>query len=128
MKTKLRPMDVILAHPETLDKISPQSELDLRLLDSLKWGFTFHPEEVSNTKKLDVEEGVEIDWSEKDGFEDVKEYVANATVPPRLPLAGLAEHTISLRRLCNAQDEVVRNGEAWVYGTSSHLKSVLQQP
>ncbi|QQO90506.1 hypothetical protein pEaSNUABM42_00022 [Erwinia phage pEa_SNUABM_42] len=127
MKTTLRPMDVILAHPDTLSKIAPQSELDRRLLESLEWGFTLHPDEVSNTRVLDVSDSVVIDWTEREGCDDVREYVAQATVPPRVPIAGLAEHTISLRRLCNAQDEIVRNGEAWSYGTASHLKNVLLQ-
>lgn len=127
MKTKLRPMDVILADPETLSKIKPKSELDAALLETIEWGFAFHPNETSNTRRIDVADEVEIDWSEKEGFEDVKEYVANATVPANIPIAGRAEHVISLRRICNAQDEGVRNGEAWTYGTASHLKNVLQQ-
>lgn len=127
MKTKLRPMDVILAHPNTLSKIKPMSDLDKGLLESIEWGFAFHPDETSNTTQLDVQDDVEIDWSEKEGFEDVAAYVAQATVPARVPIAGVAEHLISLRRLCNAQDAVVRNGDAWMYGTAAHLKNLLQQ-
>ena len=41
------------------------------------------------------------------------------------PVAGLAEHTISLRRLVNAQPEIVREGEAWTSGITHHLKDVL---
>lgn len=127
MKTKLRPLDVILAHPETLGKIKPKSELDKQLLECIEWGFAFHPDETTNTKKLDVSDDVEIDWSEKEGFEDVRRYVEQATVPAVIPIAGKAEHVISLRRVANAQEEVVRNGEAWSYGTASHLKNLLLQ-
>lgn len=127
MKTKLRPLDVILAHPETLGKIKPQSDLDRQLLECIDWGFAFHPDETSNTRKLDVADEVEIDWSEKEGFDDVRRYVEQATVPARIPIAGVAEHVISLRRVANAQEEKVRDGEAWSYGTASHLKNLFLQ-
>ncbi|EPJ2512172.1 hypothetical protein ACTGOH_005142, partial [Salmonella enterica subsp. enterica serovar Bareilly] len=60
-----------------------------------------------------------------EGFNDVVDYVKQATVPPVFPVAGLAEHTISLRRLVNAQPEIVREGEAWTSGITHHLKDVL---
>lgn len=127
MMTKLRPLDVILAHPETLGKIKPKSDLDKQLLECIEWGFAFHPDETTNTKILDVVDEVEIDWSEKEGFDDVRRYVEQATVPANIPIAGRAEHVISLRRVANAQEETVRNGEAWSYGTASHLKNLLMQ-
>ncbi|ECJ4589389.1 hypothetical protein DNU75_07600 [Salmonella enterica subsp. enterica] len=125
MKNKLRPLDVIMAHPDTLKKIKVVNELDRGLLDTIQWGFTFHPDEENNTRQLDVCDGVEIDWSSNEGFDDVVDYVKQATVPPVFPVAGLAEHTISLRRLVNAQPEIVRDGEAWTSGITHHLKDVL---
>ncbi|QVW55197.1 hypothetical protein pEaSNUABM29_00153 [Erwinia phage pEa_SNUABM_29] len=125
MKSKLRPLDVIMAHPDTLAKIKVVNDLDRGLLDTINWGFTFHPDEENNTRQLDVCDGVEIDWSSKEGFDDVVDYVKQATVRPVLPVAGLAEHTISLRRLVNAQPETVREGDAWTSGITHHLKDVL---
>lgn len=126
MKSVLRPMDVVLAHPDTLSKIVPRNELDHRLLETLSWGFALHPEEIDRTKKLEVSDVVVIDWTEKEGFEDVRDFVCNSTVFNDLPVAGLAEHTISLRRLVNAQDKIVREGEAWAYGTATHLRNMLE--
>lgn len=126
MSNKIRPVDVIRAHPDSLSKIKPVSELDKQLLDSLQWGFALHPDEANNTQQLSLAEGTEIDWSEKDGFDDVKQAVRSLTTTPLFPIAGPAEHVISLRRLTNAQDDVVRNGEAWQYGTTCHLKDVFQ--
>ena len=71
MKNKLRPLDVIMAHPDTLKKIKVVNELDRGLLDTIQWGFTFHPDEENNTRQLDVCDGVEIDWSSNEGFDDV---------------------------------------------------------
>lgn len=127
MKTKLRPMDVIMAHPDTLKNIKPRSELDEKLIDMALWGFTFHPDEHHNTKRLDVAADAEIDWSIKEGFEDVEAYVTNSTQPARFPVAGEAENIISLRRLLNAQPEIVREGDAWAAGTACHLKNLLTQ-
>jgi hypothetical protein len=127
MKTKLRPMDVIMAHPDTLKNIKPRTPLDNALLEMTLWGFTFHPDEHHNTKHLDVAADAEIDWSVDEGFEDVEAYVVNATQPARFRVAGEAEHIISLRRLLNAQPEVIREGPAWSAGTACHLKNLLSQ-
>lgn len=126
MSKKIRPVDVILAHPDELGNIVITSELDKELLESIQWGFALHPNEASNTRRLPVDSGTEIDWSGQEGFDDVRAFVAQATVTPRFPIAGIAEHVISLRRLCNAQPDVVREGEAWQSGTAYHLKDILQ--
>ncbi|QXO09442.1 hypothetical protein pEaSNUABM11_00018 [Erwinia phage pEa_SNUABM_11] len=126
MITKVRPMDVIRAHPDSLANIAPQSDLDKELLDSIQWGFALHPDETDNTQPMDIPKGATIDWSEKDGCDDVTQYVKQATVPPRHPIAGVAEHVISLRRIVNAQESIVREGDAWQHGTASHLKTIFQ--
>lgn len=127
MKKKLRPMDVIMAHPDSLQNIKPRTELDAALIEMTLWGFTFHPDEHHNTRHLDVAADAEIDWTVPDGFDDVEAYVAGATQPARFPVAGEAENIISLRRLLNAQSEVVREGDAWAAGTACHLKNMLTQ-
>ncbi|MCT7476137.1 hypothetical protein N5V81_14225 [Escherichia coli] len=61
MKNKLRPLDMIMAHPDTLKKIKVVNELDRGLLDTIQWGFLlFHPDEENNTRQLDVCDGVEV--------------------------------------------------------------------
>lgn len=127
MKTKLRPMDVIMAHPDTLKNIKPRTELDNALIEMTLWGFTFHPDEQHNTKHLDVAADAEIDWTVEEGFEDVVEFVSNSTQPAHFRVAGEAENIISLRRLLNAQPDIVRNGPAWSTGTACHLKNLLTQ-
>lgn len=126
MSNTVRPMDVIRAHPDSLANIEPKSDLDKELLNSIHWGFALHPDETDNTQPLVIPKGATIDWSEKDGFDDVTQYVKQATVPPRYPIAGVAEHVISLRRVVNAQEVSVREGEAWQHGTASHLKGIFQ--
>ena len=126
MNTTLRPLDVILVHPDALSKIKIRSQLDEKLLSSLEWGFVMHPGEYKNTRYNDVPEGSVIDWSVPEGFEDVVQYMAEMTVPYTLPIAGPAENIISLRRSVNAQPENIRNGVAWTTGTACHLKNMLQ--
>lgn len=126
MKT-LRPIDVLLAHPDTLKNIEVVSDLDKGLLEGISWGFALHPGEENNTRKLDIDEKVRIDWNNKDGFEDVQAFVDQATVPADLPIAGIAEHIISLRRVISAQDTTINNGDAWANGTAAHLKNVLKK-
>jgi NADPH-dependent ferric siderophore reductase len=119
-------MDVIRAHPDSLANIEPKSDLDKELLNSIQWGFALHPDEADNTQPLVIPKGATIDWSEKDGCEDVTQYVRQATVPPRYPIAGVAEHVISLRRFVNSQEPDVREGDAWQHGTATHLKTIFQ--
>lgn len=126
MSIKVRPMDVIRAHPDSLANIEPTSELDKELLNSIQWGFALHPDEADNTQPMDFPKGATIDWSETDGCEDVTQFVRQATVPPRYPIAGAAEHVISLRRVINAQEAIVREGVAWQHGTTAHLKDIFQ--
>ncbi len=126
MNTTLRPLDVILVHPDALSKITLRCELDKKLILSLEWGFVLHPDEYKNTRYSDIAEGSVIDWGVPEGYDDVVQYMAEMTVPYSLPIAGPAENIISLRRLVNAQPENIRNGVAWTTGTACHLKNMLQ--
>ncbi|EAA6445635.1 TPA: hypothetical protein ACIWNT_000105 [Salmonella enterica subsp. enterica serovar Enteritidis] len=126
MNTTLRPLDVILVHPDALSKITLRCELDKKLITSLEWGFVLHPDEYKNTRYSDIAEGSVIDWGVPEGYDDVVQYMSEMTVPYSLPIAGPAENIISLRRLVNAQPENIRNGVAWTTGTACHLKNMLQ--
>ncbi|ANZ48857.1 hypothetical protein BIZ82_gp007 [Erwinia phage vB_EamM_EarlPhillipIV] len=126
MGRKISPVDVVRLHPDDLANIKPKSELDKKFLTGIEWGFALHPDEVRNTQQPSLKGPVEIDWRTTAGHEDVVEAINAVTVSSEdLPIAGPAEHLISLRRFINAQAEVVRNGEAWQLGTALHLKSVF---
>ncbi|ANZ50197.1 hypothetical protein PHOBOS_7 [Erwinia phage vB_EamM_Phobos] len=126
MGRKISPVDVVRLHPDDLVNIRPTSTLDENLLSGIEWGFALHPDEVRNTVPMNLSEPVEIDWGSKEGFDDVVKAINDMTVSCHaLPIAGPAEHLISLRRFINAQPEVVRNGEAWQCGATCHLKAVL---
>lgn len=126
MGSKISPVDVVRLHPDDLSKVKVSCPLDESLLAGIEWGFALHPDEVRNTPLLNLDGPVEIDWTEKDGFDDVQEAIERVTVPAAsLPNAGPAEHLISLRRFINAQPEAIRSGEAWQQGTACHLRKTF---
>lgn len=127
MGRKISPVDVVRLHPDDLANIKPKSELDKKFLTGIEWGFALHPDEVRNTEQPHLKGPVEIDWrTAGEGCDDVVTAINAVTVSSEdLPIAGPAEHLISLRRFINAQAETVRNGDAWQLGTSLHLKSVF---
>lgn len=129
MSRTVTPVDVLMMRPEQLKKIEPRNDKDAALLDSLEWGFMFHPKEAKRLPGLDVaEDSVVIDWSFKpDDAEDVQETIRAATVLSPVPIAGRAEHLSSLRRFTLAQADDVKNGEYWRYGTNCHISNLFEQ-
>ena len=127
MCRNVSPADVLFMRPEQLDKIKPQTEMDAALIESLQWGYAFHPKEAQRARGVAVDEEVTIDWSCPQPYEDVQVAIREATVLADIPIAGLAEHLVGLRRLVNAQPIQVRSGESWRYGTTAHLATLFGQ-
>lgn len=127
MTQHVTPVDVLMMSPEQLDRLNLQGDMDNALVDSLRWGYAFHPNEVSRLRAADPEVGATIDWSFSEAHEDVHEAIRNATVLADIPIAGVAEHLVALRRFTNAQAEEIRQGESWREGTTSHLACLFGQ-
>lgn len=127
MLKTIEPKDVVVLHPDALKRVKVNNEMDKKLIDALEWGYAFHPEQ---RPKLYVDDsndsGLEIKWPEEsDVATDVLETISVFTVPADLPIAGLAEHLISFRRLLNSQYMEVKNGEHWSSGANVYLKHVM---
>lgn len=127
MNRIISPADVLLMRPEQLEQLKPRNEMDAALIESLQWGFAFHPKEAQRIRGVNVDGDVEIDWSCPEQYEDVQAAIREATVLTNIPIAGLAEHLVGLRRYTNTQPEQVRTGESWRYGTTAHLATLFGQ-
>lgn len=127
MCRNISPADVLLMRPDQLEKIKPQNDMDAALIESLQWGYAFHPKEGQRSRGVTVDEEVTIDWSCPQPYEDVQVAIREATVLADIPIAGLAEHLVGLRRLIKSQPVQVRTGESWRYGTTAHLATLFGQ-
>ena len=124
---ELEPKDVVVLHPNALKGITIRNDLDRKLIDALEWGYSLHPELRVNVGTFgESHHETTIVWPESTKVDsDIVEAISVFTVPPNLPIAGLAEHLISFRRLLTSTHMDITRGDSWGAGANLHLHNLM---
>jgi hypothetical protein len=126
MIEKLRPIDVVQLDPRVLRQLVVDSPLDELLVNALEWGYSLHPEEMHSPKKSLQGTQYTIVWpKDRTICNGVSSAINTFTVTPSDPIAGIAEHLISLRKLIVSAYLEVEFGCRWSKNTDIHLREVL---
>lgn len=130
MIIEIEPKDALNLPVKWVNNIIVTTEQDRQFVSAMQWLYSLHPEVKGLlVPSEDATVQLVLKWPSEDEDKelfDIHEAISVFTVPPTLPVCGLAEHFISLKRLFASNVLEIQNGEGWAYAANKHIWNVCQ--